>query len=58
VAAETPLRVIGRSGEWRASSSRLVKATELQVAPPGVQIGVSAAELRAEPQRYAGQVLR
>ncbi|HEV8400240.1 MAG TPA: hypothetical protein VGQ18_10425 [Gemmatimonadales bacterium] len=59
VAAETPLRVIGRSGEWaRVQIEGWVKATELQAAPPGVQIGVSAAELRAEPQRYAGQVLR
>ena len=59
VAAETPLRVIGRSGEWaRVQVEGWVKATELQAAPPGVQIGVSAAELRAEPQRYLGQVLR
>ena len=59
VAAETPLRVIGRSGEWaRVQIEGWVRATELQATPPGVQIGVSAAELRAEPQRYAGQVLR
>ena len=59
VAPETPLRVIGRTGEWaRVQFEGWVKATELQAAPPGVQIGVSAAELRAEPQRYAGQVLR
>ena len=59
LASETPLRVIGRSGEWaRVQVEGWVRATELQAAPPGVQIGVSAAELRAEPQRYAGQVLR
>ena len=59
VTAETPLRVIGRSGDWaRVQLEGWVKATELQAAPPGVAVGVSAAELRAEPQRYAGQVLR
>jgi hypothetical protein len=59
VAAETPLRVLGRTGDWaRVQVEGWVKATELQAAPPGVALGVSAAELRAEPQRYAGQVLR
>ncbi len=59
VTAETPLRVLGRTGDWaRVQIEGWVKATELQTAPPGVQVGVSAAELRAEPQRYAGQVLR
>jgi hypothetical protein len=59
VAAETPLRVLGRTGEWaRVQIEGWVRATELQAAPPGAQVGVSAAELRAEPQRYAGQVLR
>ena len=59
VTAETPLRVLGRSGDWaRVQIEGWVKAAELQAAPPGVQVGVSAAELRAEPQRYAGQVLR
>jgi len=59
VTAETPLRVLGRSGDWaRVQIEGWVKAAELQAAPPGVQVGVSAAELRAEPQRYLGQVLR
>ncbi len=59
VTAETPLRVLGRTGEWaRVQVEGWVKAAELQAAPPGVLVGVSAAELRAEPQRYAGQVLR
>ena len=59
VSAETPLRVLGRTGDWaRVQVEGWVRATELQAAPPGVQVGVSAAELRAEPQRYAGQVLR
>jgi hypothetical protein len=59
VAAETPLRVLSRTGEWaRVQFEGWVKAGELQPAPPGVLVGVSAAELRTEPQRYAGQVLR
>ena len=60
VTAETPVRVLSRSGDWaRVQVEGWVKAAELPEAPPpGVQIGVSAAELRAEPQRYAGQVLR
>jgi hypothetical protein len=59
VNAETPLRVLGRSGDWaRVQLEGWVKSAELQAAPAGVLVGVSAAELRAEPQRYAGQVLR
>jgi hypothetical protein len=59
VTAETPLRVLGRTGDWaRVQVEGWVKAADLQAAPPGVAVGVSAAELRAEPQRYAGQVLR
>ena len=59
VAAETPLRVVGRSGEWaRVQFEGWVKGGDLQAAPSGVLVGVTAAELRAEPQRYVGQVVR
>lgn len=59
VTAETPVRVLGRTGDWtRVQIEAWVKTTDLQAAPPGVLIGVSAAELRADPQRYVGQVLR
>ena len=59
LAADTPLRVLSRNGEWtRVQFEGWVKGTELQAAPAGVLIGVTAAELRAEPQRYAGQVVR
>lgn len=59
VAAETPLRVVGRSGDWaRVQFEGWVKGGELQAAPSGVMVGVTAAELRTEPQRYVGQVLR
>lgn len=59
LAPATPLRVLGRSGEWtRVELRGWVKSADLQTAPPGVLVGVSAAELRADPQRYVGQVLR
>jgi len=59
VATDTPLRVLSRNGEWtRVQMEGWVKGGNLQAAPAGVLVGVTAAELRAEPQRYAGQVLR
>jgi len=59
LAPETPLRVLGRSGEWtRVQFEGWVKTADLATAPLGVLVGVSAAELRADPQRYVGQVVR
>ncbi|MGH7568966.1 MAG: hypothetical protein ACREL9_08360 [Gemmatimonadales bacterium] len=56
---DTPLRVLSRSGEWtRVQFEGWVKSADLQAAPPGVLVGVSAAELRADPARYEGKVLR
>ncbi len=58
-APETPLRVLSRTGEWaRVQLEGWVKSDDLREAPPGVLIGVSAAELRADPERYQGQTLR
>ena len=55
----TPLKVLSKSGEWaRVQVEGWVKTSDLESAPPGVLVGVSAAELRAEPQRFAGQTLR
>ena len=59
LATDTPLRVLSRNGEWtRVQIEGWVKGGDLQAAPAGVQVGVTAAELRAEPQRYVGQALR
>jgi hypothetical protein len=59
LAPTAPLRVVGRSGEWtRVALEGWVKSADLATAPPGVLVGVTAAELRADPARYAGQVLR
>ena len=56
---DTPLRVLSRNGEWtRVQFEGWVKGGDLQAAPAGVLVGVTAAELRAEPQRYVGQVVR
>ncbi len=59
ISVDTPVRVLSRNGEWtRVQYEGWVKGEDLQVAPAGVMLGVTAAELRAEPQRYVGQVLR
>ncbi len=59
IAPETPLRVLSRSGDWaRVQFEGWVKTSDLQTAPPGVLVGVSAAELRTDPARFQGQVLR
>src|SRR5207247_1826689 len=59
LAPSAPLRVLGRSGDWtRVQIEGWVKSGDLQAAPAGVLVGVTAAELRADPQRYVGQVLR
>lgn len=57
--AGAPLHVLGRTADWtRVELEGWVKTADLQAAPPGVLVGVSAAELRAEPDRYVGQSLR
>ena len=57
--AGAPLKVLGRTTDWtRVELEGWVKTADLQAAPPGVLVGVSAAELRAEPERYVGQALR
>src|SRR2546423_428993 len=59
LAPSAPLRVPGRSGDWtRVELEGWVKSADLEIAPPGVLVGITAAELRTDPQRYAGQVLR
>jgi hypothetical protein len=59
LAPAAPLRVLGRSGDWtRVQLEGWVRSSDLELAPPGVLVGITAAELRAEPQRYTGQLLR
>jgi hypothetical protein len=59
LAPSAPLRVLGKSGDWtRVALEGWVRSADLEIAPPGVLVGITAAELRTDPQRYAGQVLR
>jgi hypothetical protein len=59
ITAGAPVTVLGKTGEWtRIQLEGWVKTADLQSAPAGVLVGVSAAELRAEPDRYVGQTLR
>src|SRR5690606_36234516 len=58
LAAGTPLEVVGRAGEWvRVRSEGWVRETELKPATGGPLVGVTAAEVRANPERYVGQVV-
>lgn len=59
IQATTPLRVLGRAGDWtRVQLEGWVRNADLASVGPGVRVGVSAAEVRADPQRYAGQTLQ
>jgi len=59
IAQGAPLRVLGRAGEWsRVAVEGWIKTEDLESTPPGVLEGVSAAELRADPDRYVGQQVR
>ncbi len=59
LAAELPVRVLSRGDEWsRVQIDGWVRTADLDAAPPGVLLGVSAAEVRADPRRFEGRVLR
>src|SRR6267378_7215018 len=58
LAPSAPLRVLGRSGEWtRVELEGWVKSADLQIAPPGVLAGITAAELRPEIPNGATYIL-
>jgi len=51
-------RVVGRSGEWsQVEVSGWVRSSDLQPAQGGAFAGVTAAEVRAAPDRFVGQTL-
>lgn len=59
LAERTRVHVLSRGDEWsRVQVEGWVRTPDLEEAAPGVLVGVTAAELRAQPQRYVGQVLR
>jgi hypothetical protein len=56
--AGTPARVIGRSGEWvRVQVEGWVREADLKPAESGVLAGITAAEVRAAPEKFVGQTL-
>jgi hypothetical protein len=56
--AGTPARVLGRSGEWvRVQVEGWVRGADVKPAESGVLAGISAAEVRASPDRFVGQTL-
>jgi hypothetical protein len=55
---ETPVRVVGRSGDWaRIQVEGWVKETDLKTTESGVLVGVTQAEVRASPNRFIGQIV-
>jgi hypothetical protein len=58
LATGTPARVVGRSGEWvRVQVEGWVREADLKPAESGVLEGISAAEVRASPEKFVGQTL-
>lgn len=56
--AGTPARVLGRSGEWvRVQVEGWVRESDVKPAEAGVLAGITAAEIRASPERFVGQTL-
>jgi hypothetical protein len=56
--AGTAARVVGRSGEWvRVQVEGWVREADVKPAQAGVLAGITAAEVRAAPERFVGQTL-
>jgi hypothetical protein len=56
--AGTPARVVGRSGEWvRVQVEGWVRESDVKPAESGVLAGITAAEVRAAPEKFVGQTL-
>ena len=54
----TSARVVNRAGEWvRIQTEAWVREADLKPATGDAMAGVTAAEVRANPSRYVGQVL-
>ena len=48
-------RIVGQSGDWvRVQVEGWVKASDLKESTEGVLVGISAAEVRANPDRFVG----
>ena len=54
----TPARVLSRNGEWlRVQAEVWIRESDVKVAGGTSLLGVSAAEVRANPERYVGQTV-
>jgi hypothetical protein len=54
----TNARVVGRAGDWvRVRFEGWMREADLKPSTEGALVGVSAAEVRAEPQRFVGQTV-
>jgi hypothetical protein len=57
--AETPVRILARSGEWvRIQTEGWVREADVKPAAEGVLEGVSGAEVRASPEEYDGKLIQ
>jgi len=57
--AEMPVRVTARAGEWvRVETQGWVRESELRPAGASALNNVTAAELRADPERFRGRLVR
>ena len=58
LSAGTPARVIDRAGEWvRVQLDGWVRESDVKPAEAGVLAGITAAQVRATPDRFVGQTL-
>ncbi len=54
----TSARVVGRAGDWvRVQFEAWMREADLKPSAEGALVGVSAAEVRADPQRFVGQTV-
>ncbi|MBI4502681.1 MAG: hypothetical protein HY700_16160 [Gemmatimonadetes bacterium] len=59
LAAEVPVRVLARSGDWvRVQVEGWVHEADLRPTAPGLVAGLTAAELRSRPEQYEGKLVQ
>jgi hypothetical protein len=59
LAAEVPVRVLARSGDWvRVQVEGWVQEADLRPTAPGLVAGLTAAELRTRPEEYEGKLVQ
>lgn len=57
--AGVPVRITARAGPWvRVEAQGWVRENEIRLSDSGILTGVSAAELRAQPDEFRGKLLR